>query len=141
MFELVECSFNVPWHGDVDPFVLVVPFESETKEVGAGFVNGNDVQIAQGTDEMIKRFGVCVFDSKVIDDKGKDDAVGFVFPQGGCLTNGGIVVFGKVFDEAIIGDSASLFQAGHSFPDLHVNPSVGFEWSKVVLLDDFIWDE
>ena len=47
---------------------------------------------------------------------------------------------GKVSFEPVIGDSAGLFEAGHAFLDLEVDPAVRTECAEVVLVDYFVRD-
>ena len=42
--------------------------------------------------------------------------------------------------EPVIGDAAGLFEAGHDFLDLEVNPAVRTECAEVVLFENFVRD-
>ena len=47
---------------------------------------------------------------------------------------------GKVRFEPVVGDAAGLFEAGHAFSGLEVDPSVRTERAEVVLVDYFVRD-
>ena len=47
---------------------------------------------------------------------------------------------GKVSFESVVGDAASLFEAGHASLDLYVDPAVGAERAEDVLIDNFVRD-
>ena len=46
----------------------------------------------------------------------------------------------KMIFEPVVGDAAGLFEAGHAFSDLEVNPAVGTECAEVVLVNNFVRD-
>ena len=54
--------------------------------------------------------------------------------------NRGESKMGKARFELVVGDAAGLFEAGHTFSDLEVNPSVRIECARVVLVNYFIRD-
>ena len=46
----------------------------------------------------------------------------------------------KVSFEPVVGDAAGLFEAGHAFSDLEVNPAVRTECAEAVLVNNFVRD-
>ena len=56
------------------------------------------------------------------------------------MANRGVAVGCKVFDEAVLGDSPGLLEAGHTFADFRVGVSVVVEWFEVVHVGNFLWD-
>ena len=43
--------------------------------------------------------------------------------------------------EALVGDDASLGKAIHSFPNFDVDPTVVIKRKKIILVDDFLWND
>ena len=75
---------------------------------------------------MVISFFADVFDTKVVDHKGKADFFGGILTKGGGLSDRVLAKLGKVYLEPIVSDAAGLFQAWHAFADLQVYPSVGY---------------
>jgi hypothetical protein len=55
-----------------------------------------------------------IFDSKDVKKQGKGDPVGMMSPQSGGAFIGGIAVLGKLRLKVLVGNEASLLQAGIS---------------------------
>ena len=47
---------------------------------------------------------------------------------------------GKMSFELVVGNAAGLFEAGHAFSDIEVDPDVGTDRAEVVLVDYFVRD-
>ena len=47
---------------------------------------------------------------------------------------------GKVSLEPVVGNAAGLFEAGHAFSDLKVDPAIRTKRKEVVLVDYFVRD-
>ena len=81
-----------------------------------------------------------IFDSKVLNNERKNDVFGGVFTKRGGAHDREIAKLGEMQLDAVIRNAPCLFQAWHSFADLHINPAVGGQRAKIVLEDDFVWD-
>jgi hypothetical protein len=79
-----------------------------------------------------------IFDSRVVNNQGKDDWTGMTGPQGGGAFGRSIAVFGKVHLEPLVGSDASLLQARHPLLNLDINPFVAGQiggrayWSMIL---------
>ena len=89
---------------------------------------------------MVGIFLAYVLESKVVNDEGENDGLGCVLPKRRGSGNRGKSKVGKVSFEPVVGNEAGLFEAGHAFPDLEVDPAVGTERPKVVLVDYLVRD-
>ena len=47
---------------------------------------------------------------------------------------------GKVSFESVVGYASGLFESGHAFSDIKVNPAIRTERAEVVLVDYFVKD-
>ena len=81
-----------------------------------------------------------VIDSKVINEEGENDGIGGVLPERRASGNRGKTKMGEVSFESSVGDAAGLFEAGHAFSDLQVDPAFGTERAEAVLVDNFVRD-
>ena len=124
-------------HGYVAGACGVVPDNGKSAEKGIGPVDGDGVQFLEGLDEVVGVFLADVIDPKVVNDEGENDGLGGVLPDRRGSGNRGKFKVGKVSFEPVVGDAASLFEAGHAFSDIEVDPSVGTERAEVVLVDYF----
>ena len=105
----------------------VVLGNGESAEEGTGPVNGDGVQFLEGLDVVVSVFLADGLDPKVVDDKGENDGLGGVLPERKSSGNRGESKMGKVSFEPVVGDAAGLFETGHAFLDLEVNPAVRTE--------------
>ena len=85
---------------------------------------------------MVRRGVASVLNAKIVDDKR-----GHYGQVGGCperqrVGDGGIAMFGKMLSDAVVGNVASLLEAGHGFLDIEVYPSGRDKFKKVLLRDD-----
>ena len=76
---------------------------------------------------MVGVFLADVLEPKVVDDEGENDGLGGVLPEHRNSGNRGKAKMGKVIFEPVVGNVAGLFEAGHAFSDLEVNPAVRTE--------------
>ena len=139
--ELKECSFDIPWHGDVDGAIGVVPVQGEAKELGSQNINGDLVLGTEGSNEVLEVRRVSVLDPEVINDKGKDDTVGVVFPKGRGVAYGEVAKLGEVCNKVLVGNASGLLEARHTLADLKIDPAISGLDIKVVLLDNLERDE
>lgn len=70
-------------------------------------------------------FSANVLYAEIVNNEREIDGSRVVGPEGGRDGYGAIAIFGEVGSEAVIGDSASLFQTRHALAYLHVHPAVG----------------
>ena len=86
---------------------------------------------------MVGVFLAGVLDPKVVDEEKENDGLGGVLPE--CRSYGNRVEYkmGKMIFEPVVGNAAGLFEAGHAFSYLEVNPDIKTECRKVVLVDYF----
>ena len=94
----------------------------------------------EGLDEVVGIFLANILDPKIFDNKGESDGLGGVLPERRSSRNRGKSKMGKMSFEPVVGDAASLCEAGHAFSDLKVNPAFRTECAEVVLVDDFVRD-
>jgi GNAT superfamily N-acetyltransferase len=64
-----------------------------------------------------------------------------VGPEGWGPRGWSVAILCEVCVEMVIGDDASLFEAGHSLPELHVDPAIRGEGVESILVQDFIREE
>ena len=81
-----------------------------------------------------------VLDPKVVDDEEENYGIGGVLPERRSSRNRGESKMGKVSFEPVVGNAAGLFEAGHAFLDLEVNPAFRTEYAEVVLVNYFVRD-
>ena len=62
-------------------------------------------------------------------------------PQAGRVGDGVVSEGSKAFDELEIGDDTSLRKAVHATPNFNVDVPIVGERQKVVLSDDFFWED
>ena len=127
-------------HGYVAGECGIVPSNGKSAEEGIGTVDGDGVQFLEGLDEVVSVFRANILDPKIVDDEGESDRLGSVLPERRSSGNRGESKMGKVRFEPVISNAAGLFEAGHDFLDLEVNPAVRTECAEVVLFDDFVRD-
>ena len=89
---------------------------------------------------MVGVFPADVLDRKVLDNEGKNDGLGVVLPERKSFGNRGKSKMVKVSFEPSFGNAAGLFEDGHAFSDLELNPAVRTECAEVVLVDYFVRD-
>ena len=89
---------------------------------------------------MFSVFFSNVLDPKVVDDEGKHDWLGGVLLERRSSGNRGKSKVGKVSSDPVVVDAAGLFEAGHAFLDLEVDPAVRTERTEVVLVNYFVRD-
>ena len=127
-------------HGYVAGVCGVIPGSGNSMEEVTSPVDGDGVQFLEGLDEVVGVFLADVLDPKVVDDEGENYGLGGVLPERRSSGNRGEPKTGKVSFEAVVGDAAGLFEAGHAFSDFEVNPAVITECAEVLLFDNFVRD-
>ena len=140
ILEFEKGCLEIFWHGDVESGCGLVPVNGASTEEATGPVNGYGVQFLEGLDEVVGVFLVDVIDPKVVNDEVKNDGLGDVLPEHRSSGNRGEPKMGKVSFEPLVGNAAGLFEAGHAFLDLEVNPAIRTECVEVVLFDYFVRD-
>ena len=120
-------------HGYVTGACSVVPRNGKSTEEGC-------VKFLEGLDEVVGVLLADLLDPKVFDTKREIDGLVGVLPERRSSGNMGESKMGKVIFEPVVGNAASLFEAGHAFSDLKVNPAFRTECAEVVLVDDFVRD-
>ena len=140
MLEFMKGCLEIFGDGYFTSACGVVPVNGKSAEEGTGPVNGDGVQFLEGLDEVIGVFLADVLDPKVVDNEGENDGIGGVLPERRSSGNRGEYKMVKVSFEPVIVDAAGLFEAGHAFSDLRVNPAVRTECAEVVLFDYFVRD-
>ena len=75
-----------------------------------------------------------ILEPKVVDRLGESDWLCGVLPERRRSGNRGESKMSKTSFELVVGDMAGLFEAGHAFSDLEVNPAVRTECAEVVML-------
>ena len=66
--------------------------------------------------------------------------LGAVIPERRSSGHRGEAELVEVSFESVVGNAASLLEAGHAFSDIKVDPDVGTERTEAVLFNDFVWD-
>ena len=89
---------------------------------------------------MVSIFLAGVLDLKVVYDEGENYGLGGVLPERRSSRNRGESKMGKVSFEPVVGDAAGLYEAGHAFSDIEVDPAVRTERAEVLLVDYFVRD-
>ena len=138
MLEFEKGCLEIFGHRDVAGACGIVPVNSESAEEGTGPVDGYGIPFLEGLYEVVGVFLANVLEPKVDDDKGENDGLGGVLPESRSYGNRGESKVGKVSFEPVIGDADGLFEAGHAFLDLEVDPAVRTECAEVVLVDYFV---
>ena len=113
----------------------LVKLDGETNVRVTGPVDFDFVQLTQGGNEMVSTKLGGVLDTKVVNDKCKDSAIGGVPEKawGGCLY---VPVRCEVCDEALLSEKASLWQAIHTFGDLKEDRAIDDVGSQIVCADN-----
>ena len=140
MLELMKGCLDIVGHGYVTGACNLVPCNGKSSEEGTGPVNGDGVKVLEGLDEVVGVFLADVLDPKVVGNEGENDGLGGVLPERRSYGNRGEFKMGKVRFEPVVGNADGLFEAGHAFSDLEVNPTVRTECAEVVLVDYFFRD-
>lgn len=112
---------------------MVIPLESEAQILRAIPVSGDLVDIAEGSKEVLSMAPTDGFDAKVIDNKREEDGSGFVAPEAGSVACRCISIGGKVGDETLVGQLASLGETIHAFADFDEDEAIFDEAVEVVL--------
>ena len=87
----------------------------------------------EGLDEVAGIFLADVLYPNVVNDAGENDGLGGVLPERRSSGNRSEYKECKVRFERVIGNAAGLFEAGHDFSGIEVNPAVRTERTEVVL--------
>ena len=112
MGETCEGGCDIVRHGEGGvPIDRVLPVEGDTEEFGAGAVGGDLVEGLEGGEEVVEVGVDGVLHTEIINDEGECDGVRFVPPEGWSMFDGGVSVWGKVADEAVLSNAAGLFKA------------------------------
>ena len=127
-------------HGYVAVACSIITGNGKSTEEGTGSVDGDGVQFLEGLDEVVGVLLVDTLDPKVVDDEEESDGLSGVFPERRSSGNRGESKMGKMSFEPFVGDAAGLFEAGHAFMDIEVNPAVGTKCTEVVLVDKIFRD-
>jgi hypothetical protein len=91
---------------------------------------------------MIGIFFVDKLDAKIVDNKAEGDVARAMPLETGGTGCWEVTIRSKVFGEALMGDESGLFEPVHAFSNFDVDPSVGGDYVKqVVLLYDFVGDD
>ena len=103
MLEFVKGCCNVSWHGEVDGSFDIVQFECyPTVLEFASPIFSDAVVFADAVVEIISVLSADIFDSKIVDHKGKYDRAPFVTPEPGCVATL-VVSFGfQSFGEKLV---------------------------------------
>ena len=96
----------------------IVPVNGESAEEGTVPVDGYGVEFLQGLDVVFDVIFSDVLDTKVVNDEGENDGLGFVLSHRQVSGYRGENELGKVSFESVVGDAAGLREAGHAFSDL-----------------------
>ena len=140
MLKLMKGCLEIVGHGYVAGVCSIVPGNGKSTEEGTVPVDVDGVHFLEGLDEVVGVFLANVLDPEVIKNEGENDGLGGVLPERRNYGNRGEYNMGKVNFEPVVGDAAGLFEAGHAFLDLKVNPAVRTECGEVVLVDNFVRD-
>ena len=115
----------------------VIPGNIKSTEEGTCPFDGDGVQFLEGLDKVVSVLLADILDPKVVDNERESDRLAGVLPERRSYGNRRESKMGKVSFEPVIGNAVVLFEAGHDFSDLEVNPAVGTERAEVVLVNDF----
>ena len=140
MLEFVKGCLEIFGHGDVAGACGIVQFNGDSAEEGTGPFVEDGIQFLEGLDEVAGVFLADVLDPKVVNDAGENDGIGGVLPERRSSGNRSKYKVCKVRFERVIGNAAGLFEAGHDFSGIEVNPAVRTERTEVVLVDYFVRD-
>ena len=140
VLKFVEGAFHVPGHGQVDSVGRVVPVEGNAKVAGAGPFSGDRVKFLETVDEMFGMFAAHVFYAEVVNNQRESNGASAVAEETGCAGCGKVAVGGKMFGEAVVGENAGLGKAVHAFLYFDKDEAVFYEWGKVVLGQDAVWN-
>ena len=124
MLEFLKGCLEIFWHGDVADVCGIVSVNGEFAEEGTGPIDRYVIQFLEGLDDVVGFFLADVLDPKVINDEGENCGLGGVLPERRGLGHRGEAKMGEVRFESVVGDAAGLFEAGHAFSDLWVDPAV-----------------
>ena len=125
ILEFMLGCLEIVGHGYVTGVCGVIPGNGKSTEEVTSPVDGDGVPFLEGLDEVVGFLFDKVLDTKVVDDEGESDGLGGVLTERRSSGNRGGSNMGKMSFELVIGDAAGLFEAGHAFADLEVNPAVG----------------
>ena len=82
MLELEKGCLEIFGHGDFAGTCGIVPVNGESAEEGTDPVDGYGIQFLEGLDEVVGVFLDDILDPKVVNDKGYNDGLGGVLPDG-----------------------------------------------------------
>jgi hypothetical protein len=106
MFEGTDCVLSR--HRDFASTFVAVSIERVAATLFGFPVDAACAHLFEGGKEMISIIFVCVFYSKVVDDKSKDNWSTFVLPESGSDIYGAAAMRLEEYLEAVIGKSAGL---------------------------------
>ena len=138
MLELEEGFLDVAGHGHVDSASGVVPLQCHAQETFARPFGGDVVQGLEGRNEVFGMFAANVLNSKVVDDKAEGDGTGGMTEEARHVGSGTVTKGGKMFDEVVVGQDASLREAVHSLANFDHDRAVVNERREVVLGHDAV---
>ena len=81
MFILHEYLLDVPWHGQVDCAVVVIPFKLDAAVEISGPILGEFVFLLDACDEMLGMFFTNIFYAEVVDNQSERYRTRVMLPQ------------------------------------------------------------
>ena len=141
MAEALEGTVDVPWNGDVNSVVGIVPINGEATVAVTGPIFADDIKFFKCVHEMVGIGFVSEHDAEIVDDEAEDEVGGIMFPQARSNGDRGIAMWRKEFGEAVISNAASLGKAVHPFADLDVDVVMMDERCKLVFCHDRVGDD
>ena len=136
MRKALKAALNVVGHRKIDKAILVVPRKFDATIASAFPIGGTTVVLAQRSDEGFGIRTLSVADTKVIDNKGKDQVGVVVAPKARRDGLGTVTMGSKTFDKLVIGDLASLGKAVHALTDFKVDESIVNKFGDVIHIPD-----
>ena len=81
MLELMQCFIDVAWHGDVNSPVGVTPHKGEAAKKRPSPVNGDCVQAAEFSNEVVRGGVAGVFDTKIVNEQREHNVQVYMCPE------------------------------------------------------------
>jgi hypothetical protein len=108
MLEPLRGAFDVTWHGDVTSAILVVPCKGEAAVASAFPIFTNFVVVLEDGHEMIGVVFGSIFNSKIVDDKGKVNRMSVMLPKARSDRDRPVAVWVQEFEQLIVCKAAGL---------------------------------
>eukprot|EP00978_Attheya_sp_CCMP212_P013152 scaffold32950_cov66-Attheya_sp.AAC.1 len=128
----------IAWQGHVTGAVFIIPVNGEPTIIGALPIGCHRILLAKTCQKMIGMFFSHIFDGKIIDNKAKCDRTGDVFEKSGSSGSFDVTMGGKMLDQSLVGQNASLGKAIHTSVNLDHDVAIVDERCEVVLFNDDI---